>query len=239
MCTFIQIEVTSLCMCVSISATVALACLFAPKIYIVIFQPHKNVRSGATSSMSNIKSARPWPVLSALGRQSTFGSCPSQNGMLPAILNPIVTTNPVVQPTVNVMFCDSMDDDTSCDEDEAMRPVSTCVADPEFEDNMEVELEQADDTANPDSDMDVEAQVQLEYRSQPHHKCDAYDEEEEEEDEEEGRIEGYDEDEEEDELQVDSNGLPESASLDFSSCGLKEANTEEYPVGNTLVQRFV
>ena len=31
-------------MCLSISATVALGCLFAPKIYIVLFQPHKNVR---------------------------------------------------------------------------------------------------------------------------------------------------------------------------------------------------
>ena len=31
-------------MCLSISATVALGCMFAPKLYIVLFQPHKNVR---------------------------------------------------------------------------------------------------------------------------------------------------------------------------------------------------
>ena len=34
-------------MCVSISATVALGCLFVPKLHIVLFQPHKNVRAGA------------------------------------------------------------------------------------------------------------------------------------------------------------------------------------------------
>lgn len=33
-------------MCLSISATVALACLFTPKVYLVLFQPYKNVRSG-------------------------------------------------------------------------------------------------------------------------------------------------------------------------------------------------
>ena len=33
-------------MCVSISSTVSLCCLFVPKIYIVLFQPHKNVKTG-------------------------------------------------------------------------------------------------------------------------------------------------------------------------------------------------
>lgn len=31
-------------MCLNISATVVLACLFAPKVYLVLFQPYKNVR---------------------------------------------------------------------------------------------------------------------------------------------------------------------------------------------------
>ncbi|KAK7479919.1 hypothetical protein BaRGS_00028827, partial [Batillaria attramentaria] len=46
-----RIEATSLCMCVGISATVSLFCLFAPKVYIVIFQPHKNVRQATSSSL--------------------------------------------------------------------------------------------------------------------------------------------------------------------------------------------
>ncbi|XP_059157921.1 metabotropic glutamate receptor 7-like [Physella acuta] len=47
-----KIEVTSLCMCVNISATVALFCLFAPKVYIVLLQPHKNVRQTSTAATS-------------------------------------------------------------------------------------------------------------------------------------------------------------------------------------------
>lgn len=39
---------SSLCMCANISATVALGCLFSPKVYLVLFQPYKNVRPGAS-----------------------------------------------------------------------------------------------------------------------------------------------------------------------------------------------
>ena len=39
-------------MCVNISATVALFCLFAPKVYIVLLQPHKNVRQTSAASLS-------------------------------------------------------------------------------------------------------------------------------------------------------------------------------------------
>uniref|UniRef100_A0A0R3RY77 G_PROTEIN_RECEP_F3_4 domain-containing protein n=1 Tax=Elaeophora elaphi TaxID=1147741 RepID=A0A0R3RY77_9BILA len=35
---------TSLCMCISMSGTVALCCFFAPKVYIAVCQPYKNVR---------------------------------------------------------------------------------------------------------------------------------------------------------------------------------------------------
>uniref|UniRef100_A0A1I8I7H8 G_PROTEIN_RECEP_F3_4 domain-containing protein n=1 Tax=Macrostomum lignano TaxID=282301 RepID=A0A1I8I7H8_9PLAT len=37
-----RIKLTSLCMCISISAAVTLGCMFAPKVYIVLFKPHKN-----------------------------------------------------------------------------------------------------------------------------------------------------------------------------------------------------
>ncbi|KFM79257.1 Metabotropic glutamate receptor 3, partial [Stegodyphus mimosarum] len=39
-----KVQSTILCMSVSISGTVTLACLFLPKIYIVIFRPEKNIR---------------------------------------------------------------------------------------------------------------------------------------------------------------------------------------------------
>ncbi|KAI6187146.1 Metabotropic glutamate receptor 6 [Aphelenchoides besseyi] len=40
-----KIQITSLCICISMSGTVALACFFAPKVYIVLWQPYKNVRT--------------------------------------------------------------------------------------------------------------------------------------------------------------------------------------------------
>ncbi|GMR47345.1 hypothetical protein PMAYCL1PPCAC_17540, partial [Pristionchus mayeri] len=39
------IQMTSLAMCISLSGTVALMCFFGPKVYIVLFQPEKNVRT--------------------------------------------------------------------------------------------------------------------------------------------------------------------------------------------------
>uniref|UniRef100_A0A0R3RTD3 G_PROTEIN_RECEP_F3_4 domain-containing protein n=1 Tax=Elaeophora elaphi TaxID=1147741 RepID=A0A0R3RTD3_9BILA len=38
-----QIQTTSLCMSISMSANVALACIFSPKIWIILFEKHKNV----------------------------------------------------------------------------------------------------------------------------------------------------------------------------------------------------
>ncbi|CEF60194.1 Metabotropic glutamate receptor 6 [Strongyloides ratti] len=40
-----RIQITSLCMCISLSGSVALACFFFPKVYIVLWQPYKNVRT--------------------------------------------------------------------------------------------------------------------------------------------------------------------------------------------------
>ncbi|GAB6033504.1 Metabotropic glutamate receptor 8 [Chamberlinius hualienensis] len=45
-----RIQIASICMCLSISATVALVCLFTPKLYIVLCQPYKNVRQGGQQS---------------------------------------------------------------------------------------------------------------------------------------------------------------------------------------------
>lgn len=41
-----QVQIASMCMCINISASVALGCLFTPKVYLVLFQPYKNVRPG-------------------------------------------------------------------------------------------------------------------------------------------------------------------------------------------------
>ncbi|XP_060064901.1 metabotropic glutamate receptor 8-like [Ylistrum balloti] len=113
-----KIEVTSLCMCVSISATVALVCLFAPKMYIVLLQPHKNVRKGA-SCASNKPSLSSRPCYD---RQNSFGSfpLPLPNGGM--FTNPVPVAPPntqMTQTTFNDVFNDSFDD-LSCDEITAM-----------------------------------------------------------------------------------------------------------------------
>ena len=43
-CCLFQIQTTTLCISISLSASVALLCLFTPKMYIIVFQPEKNVR---------------------------------------------------------------------------------------------------------------------------------------------------------------------------------------------------
>lgn len=40
-----QVQTTTMCVSVSLSGSVVLGCLFAPKLHIILFQPHKNVVS--------------------------------------------------------------------------------------------------------------------------------------------------------------------------------------------------
>ncbi|CAP23141.1 LOW QUALITY PROTEIN: Protein CBR-MGL-1, partial [Caenorhabditis briggsae] len=52
-----QIQTSSLCISISMSANVALACIFSPKLWIILFEKHKNVRKQEGESMLN-KSSR-------------------------------------------------------------------------------------------------------------------------------------------------------------------------------------
>lgn len=40
-----QVQTTTMCISVSLSGSVVLGCLFAPKVHIILFQPQKNVAS--------------------------------------------------------------------------------------------------------------------------------------------------------------------------------------------------
>lgn len=43
-----ETQITTLCVAISLSATVTLVCLYSPKIYIILFQPDKNIRRKVT-----------------------------------------------------------------------------------------------------------------------------------------------------------------------------------------------
>lgn len=89
---FAQVQITTLCVSISLSATVALLCLFVPKLHIIAFQSDKNVRKltmntsaggGMTSikksissnvSTENVPSHRPPSVMASHKR---FSGCAS------------------------------------------------------------------------------------------------------------------------------------------------------------------
>ncbi|KHJ99791.1 7 transmembrane receptor [Oesophagostomum dentatum] len=51
-----QIQTTSLCISISMSANVALVCIFSPKLWIILFEKHKNVRKQEGENMLNKRS---------------------------------------------------------------------------------------------------------------------------------------------------------------------------------------
>jgi hypothetical protein len=48
-----QVQISSLCMCVTVSATVALCLLFGPKMYLVLLHPEKCARSYPGNKKTN------------------------------------------------------------------------------------------------------------------------------------------------------------------------------------------
>lgn len=55
----IKVHIATLCITISLCATVALACLFSPKVYIIVFHPEKNMRltKQLKAQVNNIKFA--------------------------------------------------------------------------------------------------------------------------------------------------------------------------------------
>ncbi|CAN7984291.1 unnamed protein product [Ixodes pacificus] len=66
-----QIQITTLCVSISLSAYVALFCLFSPKIYIILCHPDKNVRK-LTMNSATYKKA---PTSSTCGTSVNHGTC--------------------------------------------------------------------------------------------------------------------------------------------------------------------
>ncbi|KAK0179971.1 hypothetical protein PV327_005663 [Microctonus hyperodae] len=50
-----EIQITTLCVAISLSASVTLVCLYSPKVYIIVFQPDKNIRGKVTMGSTTFK----------------------------------------------------------------------------------------------------------------------------------------------------------------------------------------
>ncbi|XP_034937479.1 metabotropic glutamate receptor isoform X2 [Chelonus insularis] len=50
-----EIQITTLCVAISLSASVTLVCLYSPKVYIIVFHPDKNIRGKVTMGSSTFK----------------------------------------------------------------------------------------------------------------------------------------------------------------------------------------
>jgi len=108
-------------MCVSISATVALVCLFGPKVYIVIFQPHKNVRQSATPGLQGGGRGSAKPFIpspnNANATTTSYSTYESHNGLARGANKGVTSAHVNTVETANDVFSDSMDDvDDFCDE---------------------------------------------------------------------------------------------------------------------------
>uniref|UniRef100_A0A915IKC1 G-protein coupled receptors family 3 profile domain-containing protein n=1 Tax=Romanomermis culicivorax TaxID=13658 RepID=A0A915IKC1_ROMCU len=76
------VQATSLCMCLSASGTVALCCFFAPKVYIVLFQPEKNTRHHGANTAQTTGFQK--MQMTVVNQQMRFLSRPNANTPLSA-----------------------------------------------------------------------------------------------------------------------------------------------------------
>ncbi|KAL7288728.1 hypothetical protein TKK_0017453 [Trichogramma kaykai] len=72
-----KIQIASMCMCINISATVALGCLFTPKVYIVLFQPYKNIRGMNSGGQSTAGYKQGYSMRFSAARSQTMQSVTS------------------------------------------------------------------------------------------------------------------------------------------------------------------
>ena len=66
-----QVQLMTLCVSVSLSATVALVCLFGPKLHVIAFQSHKNVRKLTMNAADTTAAGRPQLAAAAVEMAAT------------------------------------------------------------------------------------------------------------------------------------------------------------------------
>ncbi|XP_058797774.1 metabotropic glutamate receptor 7-like isoform X2 [Phymastichus coffea] len=88
-----KIQTASMCMCISISATVALGCLFTPKVYIVLFQPYKNTRHNQSGQSATTYRPGAYSMRFTTARSQTMQSVTSgSRSSPPPSAGPTTTT---------------------------------------------------------------------------------------------------------------------------------------------------
>lgn len=78
-----QIQIATMCLTISLSATVALVCLYVPKVYIIVFHPDKNVRK-LTMSATYRKTPNRQGTTTSIGGGSAAGIAAAAAGVAAA-----------------------------------------------------------------------------------------------------------------------------------------------------------
>ncbi|XP_076648776.1 metabotropic Glutamate Receptor [Halictus rubicundus] len=90
-----ETQITTLCVTISLSASVTLACLYSPKVYIIMFQPDKNIRRKVTMGDKFKKqgsSAGTSSITKYTGCELTSESMPLQSALTAAVQTSVGVT---------------------------------------------------------------------------------------------------------------------------------------------------
>ncbi|XP_076754534.1 metabotropic Glutamate Receptor [Xylocopa sonorina] len=90
-----ETQITTLCVTISLSATVTLVCLYSPKVYIIVFQPDKNIRRKVTMGdkfKMQGSSAGTSSITKYTGCELTSESMPLQSALTAAVQTSVGVT---------------------------------------------------------------------------------------------------------------------------------------------------
>lgn len=90
-----ETQITTLCVAISLSASVTLVCLYSPKVYIIVFQPDKNIRGkvcmGSTFKKQS-SSAGASSMTKYTGCESASENVPLQSALTAAVRTSVGVT---------------------------------------------------------------------------------------------------------------------------------------------------
>ncbi|KAF0309242.1 Metabotropic glutamate receptor [Amphibalanus amphitrite] len=98
-----EVQITTLCVAISLSASVALICLYAPKVYIIVFHPEKNVRKLTMNSATyrRVPSSSAAPSLNHKRASGAAGRAPPPAPAVHVVENPLPAEEPALRRRVS------------------------------------------------------------------------------------------------------------------------------------------